>query len=93
MVPNEDHQFLPKKRNIFKRDTKHFNQCEFIKEITQIKWDNVLQTEKCYANLSFNIFFDTIEEILDRHMPKRKLSNEEFKQSTSLGLHLDCLIL
>ena len=76
MVPNENQQFLPKKHNILKRDIKQFNLCEFITEMNQIKWDDVLQTEKRDANLTFNTFYGTIEEILDRHMPKRKLTKK-----------------
>ena len=43
VISNENQQFLPKKHNIFKWDTKHFNQCEFIKEISQLKCKSQLQ--------------------------------------------------
>ena len=59
-----------------KRDTNNFNQCDFVKEINQIKWDNILQTEKRDAKLSLNTFYDAIEEILESHMTKRKLTKK-----------------
>jgi hypothetical protein len=36
-------QFLPKKHNITKRDTKIFNQDNFLHDINEIKWKEVLQ--------------------------------------------------
>ena len=78
--PNENQQHLPKKHNITKRDARNFNQNAFLTEINGVKWDDILQCEKTDTNHSFNSFYDTIEEILDRHMPKRKITNKEFKQ-------------
>ncbi len=80
IVPNKNKQFLPKKHNIFKRDAKNFNQDLFLKEINETNWDEVLQANKRDVDYSFNSFYDKTEEILDRHMPKRKITKTEFKQ-------------
>ena len=80
IIPNKNIQFLPKKHNIIKRDAKNFNQELFLQEINQINWDEVLQANKRDSNYSFNSFYDKIESILDKHMPKRKITKEEFKQ-------------
>jgi exonuclease III len=80
IAPNENIQYLPKKHNITKRDTKSFNEDVFLTEIKQINWDDILQCEKTDTNHSFNSFYDTIEHLLDKHMPKRKITKQEFKQ-------------
>ena len=69
-----------KKHNITKGDARNFNQAVFLTEIKQINWDNILQCEKKDTNQSFNSFNDTIEKLLDKHMPKRKITKKEFKQ-------------
>ena len=52
----------------------------FLTEVKQINWDDILQCEQEYTNHSFNSFNDTIEKLLDKHMPKRKITKKEFKQ-------------
>ena len=39
-----------------------------------------MQPEKYDANLSFNSFYDTLEKIIEKHMPLRKITNKEHKQ-------------
>ena len=80
ITPNENQQHLPKKYNITKRDARNFNQDVFLTEIKQINWDDILQCEKKDTNYSFNSFNNTIEKLLDKHMPKRKITKKEFKQ-------------
>ena len=69
IIPHDNQQFLAKRHNILKRDTKNFNQENLITEINQIQWDNIINISKLDVNLSFNAFYDTVENILDRHMP------------------------
>ena len=78
--PNENQQHLPKKHNITKRDARNFNQDIFLTDIKQINWDDILQCEQKDTNHSFNPFNDTIEKLLDNHMPKRNITKKEFKQ-------------
>ena len=42
--------------------------------------DEVLKANKRDSNYSFNSFYDKIESIHDKHMPKSKITKEEFKQ-------------
>ena len=76
IAPKGNTQYLPKKHNITKRDMKNFNQDVFLTEINKINWDDILQCEKEDTNHSFNSFYDTIEQVLDRNMPKRKITNK-----------------
>jgi hypothetical protein len=78
--PNENQQYLPKKHNITKRDTKNFNKDAFLAEIKGINWDDIFEYDLADTNYSFISFYDTIEYVLDRHMPKRKITKKEFKQ-------------
>ena len=80
IIPNSNQQFLPKHHNILKRDSRNFNNEHFLAEINEINWDHILQFEQKDTNLSFNIFYDKIESILDKHMPMRKITKKEFRQ-------------
>ena len=37
------------------------------------------------TNHSFNSFNDAIEKLLDKHMPKRKITKKEFTEVQTLG--------
>ena len=76
IIPNKNVQFLPKKHNITKRYAKNFNQELFLQEINKINWNEVLQVDKRDANYSFNSFYDKIEKVLDKHMPKIKITKK-----------------
>ena len=65
-----------KKHNITKKDANNFNQDVLLTEINQINWDDILQCEQADTNHSFNSFNDTIEKLLDKHMPKRKITKK-----------------
>ena len=73
---NENQQHLEKKHNITKRDARNFNQDAFITEIKQINWDDIKQCEKKDTNHAFISFNDTVEELFDKHMPKRKITTK-----------------
>ena len=67
---------IQKKHNITKRDARNFNEEVFLTEIKQINWDDIQQCEKEYRNHSFNSLNDTIEKLLDKHMPKRTITKK-----------------
>ncbi len=80
IIPNSNQQHLPKKHNLFKRDIKNVNYNDLQQEVNQINWTNTLQTEKDDANLSFDSFYESINSIIDKHMPLRKLTKNGHKQ-------------
>ena len=47
------------------------------------------QVDKRDANYSFNSFYDKIEKVLDKHMPKRKITKNNSNRGTNPGLPLD----
>ena len=67
------------KHLMFKRDTKHIDKVNFIADVINIDWDAVLEMNKCDPNYSFNNFDKKINDILDVHVPIRKLSKKELK--------------
>ena len=71
--PNQKH--LPKKHNIYTRDTNNFDRANFIMDILDIDWNSDND-----ANASFNNFLDKTNKIIDEYMPLRKLTNREYKR-------------
>ena len=76
--PNQNH--LPKKHNIFKRSTKHFNMENFILEFENKNWDQIIDIDQNDVNYSMNNFITNFNEIMDKHMPLKKITQKEFKQ-------------
>jgi exonuclease III len=85
IIPNKNMQFLPKKHNIIKRDTKNFNKDLFLHNINAIEREDLLQANKGDVNFTFNSFFDKIEETLDTHMPNKKFQTRNLNRSTNHG--------
>ena len=80
-VPSSDHR-LPKKHNIKIRDTRNFSQAELVADIINIDWVAVIEEYKADPNHSFRRFHDKVNEILDKHMPWRKLNKKEIRLQT-----------
>ena len=55
---------------------KRMQEIVFLTEIKQINWDDILQCQQNDTNHSFNPFNDTIEKLLDKHMPKRIITKK-----------------
>ena len=74
--PNQNH--LPKKHNIYTRDTKNFDKEKFFLDLLAIDWDETIDEND--ANKSFNQFLNQVNSIIDKYMPLKKISNKEFKR-------------
>ena len=79
LVPR-GHQYHFPKQNIYKRDTKNFDQAEFILDYFDVNWDEVLQLNKNDVNLSLSSLLGKLNEILDKHMPLKKVNKSELKR-------------
>ena len=69
---------LPSGISIYKRDYSHLNKNDLIEEMKQINW------QKTYSNVSdpanmFTSFCDKLNQIIDKHIPFKKLSRKEIK--------------
>ena len=74
--PNQNH--LPKKRNIYTRDTKNFDRENFLLDILSIDWEKDFDNND--ANKSLNNFLHLVNSIIDRYMPLKKITNNDYKR-------------
>ena len=78
ILPKTNYQHLPKKHNIFKRNTKNFDRDYFLLDMLSIGWDDKISYDD--ANTSFNEFYGEIETLLDKHMPLKKITQKQYKR-------------
>ena len=78
IIPKHNQHHLPKKHNIYKRDTKKFDRENFLLDILSINWDDKITYED--ANSSFDAFYELIETLLNKYMPLKKLSQKDYKR-------------
>ena len=70
---------IPSKTNLFERNYKHFNEREFLEDILNINWDDVLQIQLNDPNTSIDHLFNKFTFLLDEFAPLKKLSKNEIK--------------
>ena len=71
-----------KKPNIFKRDWYKFNREEFILDYFAIDWPYILKLQNNDTNTTFQNFFGSMNRILDKHSPSKRLSKYKLKFKT-----------
>ena len=79
IFPLSNQSHIPKKHNIYKRDSKNFDRENFILDMLSIDWTEILKFNNNNVNVSFNNFIDRVNLIIDKYMPLKKVSNKEFK--------------
>ena len=66
------------KTKYFKRDYSKFNRNIFLDDISAIDWNDILpQTDS--VDEIFTSFYDSINTIIDKHVPLKPLSKREVK--------------
>ena len=80
IIPRENEIHKPKNNNYYKRDTKNLNKELFSSDLANIDWKTVISIEKKDVNYSNNKFLNKINQLLDKHMPFKKITHKEFKQ-------------
>ena len=81
ITPRPNQQHLPKKHNIMTRDFKQFNKESFLAEFNSVNWYGAMEAGSQDANRSTELFLAKFNNILDKHVPLKKKSNKQFKQS------------
>ena len=61
-----------KKNEIYKRNYKNFNVCQFVSDLRNIDWHEALKIKREETNASFIKFFDIFELLSDSHAPLKK---------------------
>ena len=72
--------FKPPKIIMYKRDTKNFDRENFFLDLLSIEWDEILEIGKEDPNISFQRYYSTINNLIDKYMPLKKMSMKEIKQ-------------
>ena len=81
IVPIEEKQHKPQSKIQYKRDTRNFSKDDFILDYLNIDWDSELELERNDVNFSTEKLFSKMTDIIDKHMPVRKLTAKERKQT------------
>ena len=84
MIP-EMYDCLPKKYNVYRRDTKNFDRENFILDILNIDWHSVTELHKGNPNHSFNTFQANINSVLDKYMPLKNCQKKKLNNNINLG--------
>ena len=74
-----DTYLKPAKIEKFKRDTKKFERENFWLDLLEIDWLEIIHLEKEDPNFSFQQYFQTINSLIDKYMPLKKITNKEIK--------------
>ena len=74
-----DKEFKSPKVERFKRNTKNFDRENFLLDLLEIDWDNKIQLNENDPNLSFRKFYSTIESLINKYIPLKKLTKKELK--------------
>ena len=79
LIPRGNQYNLPK-QSIYRRDTKHFDRADFILDYFEVDWDELLHLNKNDVNFSLSSFLAKLEELLDKHLPWKKITKVELKR-------------
>ena len=72
---------IPKKHNIYQR-TKNYSKEELVADFLNTDWKSEIETDKMDANLSFEIFHNKYNKILNKHVPLKKVTKKDLKLKT-----------
>ena len=72
---------LPKNVKIYKRDYSNLDKDALASELSSIDWNEVFvsDSEATNVNTLFQSFYSRITEVIDKHVPVRKLTRKEIK--------------
>ena len=70
------------RKETYARNFRHFDKIAFSEDIKNHNWLETLQIIKNDVNLSMKIFEDTVNTLLDTHVPIKKLSNQDLLQKS-----------
>ena len=66
----------PKKHNLYRR-SKNYNKEELVADFLNINWNEIISPIKMDSNYSFNNFIESVNSVLDKHMPWKKMNNKQ----------------
>jgi hypothetical protein len=81
IIPKQKQNHLPKKHNIISHNPKNFDKDDFILDYFSIDCDEVIDATRKDANFAMENFITKFNELLDKHLPLRKMTQKQFKQT------------
>ncbi len=66
---------------IYKRDYSKFNKTQLVNEVSQINWETIFTSNNDLSDM-FNKVYTKISDIIDKHLPLKKISRRELMYST-----------
>ena len=69
-----------KKRFFYKRDTKNFDRVNFLLDLLDIEWSQILNVQNNDVIASFIAFEKKMNELLDLYLPLKKMTKRELEQ-------------
>ena len=81
IINNLQKNNIPPKHNIYKRNFKEFFKEKFTKELNNTDWTDTLAIKSNDVNKAYNSFLSTINNLLDKYAPEKKLNKKEYKLS------------
>ena len=70
------------KHNIHQRNCNKFDQTEFVLDFLDINWNSTLELDHKNVDVSFQNFFDKMNNLTDKYAPLRKLTRKQIKTLT-----------
>ena len=80
IIPKANQNHLPKKHNIFTRNTKNLNNDNLKNEFNRQDWGAIIDSSRNDVDHSLANYMAKLNGILDSHIPLKKLSSKQFKQ-------------
>lgn len=80
IIPKTNQNHLPKKHNIYTRNTKTFDRENFFLDLLEIDWDKTIAIERNDVDISFENYMHAINNLIDKYMPLKKISKKQYKR-------------
>ena len=77
LMPMDGHHH-PKKHNMYKRSNK-FEKEDIIADFINVNWQELISVHLMDTNYSMEKFYQKIKEIIDKHVPLKKMNKKDFK--------------
>ncbi len=77
LVPKENHR-PPSKHNMYKR-SKKYEKVDVVADFINVNWNEIIAPEKMDPNYSLEMFNEKIEELVNKHLPLKKMNKKDFK--------------
>ena len=71
--------YVPSKIYSYKLDTKNFDRENFLLDLLDIDWSSVIKLEREDPNYLFNLYENTLNTLIDKYIPLRKITQKELK--------------